>query len=66
MNEKYEQYRRNGGTQTLEQLRATVRENLHQYAPGTTEDQALDWLLSSLIFNTSTSLNQMLDMVEPL
>jgi hypothetical protein len=66
MNEKYEQYRRNGGTQTLEELRATVRQNLQFYAPGTTEDQALEWLLDSLIFNTSTSLNTMLKMAEPL
>jgi hypothetical protein len=66
MNEKYEQYRRNGGTQTLEELQLTVRNNLPMYAPGTTEEQALDWLLNSLVFNTGNSLSTMLDMTDPL
>lgn len=66
MNEKYEQYRQNGGTQTLDELRASVRDNLPLYAPGTTEDQALDWLLDSMIFNTTTSLDRMLEIAEPL
>jgi hypothetical protein len=66
MNEKYEQYRRNGGTRTLEDLQLTVRNNLPMYAPGTTEEQALDWLLNSLLFNTTTSLNSMLESVDPL
>lgn len=66
MNEKYEQYCRNGGTQTLEELQQTVRNNLPMYAPGTTEEQALDWLLNSLLFNTATSLSSMLDMTDPL
>lgn len=64
MSGKYDEYLSRGGTRSLEDLRSTIQANLQYYPSGTTEDQALEWLLDSLIFNESTSLNQMLGMAE--